>query len=186
MAKRRFPAIKSTTILGIRRDGKVALGGDGQVTFGETVVKGKAAKVRTLYDGAVLAGFAGAAADSFSLIERFEGKLEEHQGNLARACAELVREWRTDKYLRRLEALLAVMDAKNTYLLSGDGDMIQPDDDIVALGSGGPYALAAARAYLDGSNMGAKSIVERSLQIASDICIFTNSHITIEELAAAK
>jgi len=172
----------STTILGLRRDGKVALGGDGQVTFGDTVMKQNAMKIRSLYDDSIIAGFAGATADAFSLFEKFEAKLDEFSGNLPRSVVELAKDWRTDKMLRRLEAMLVIMDKDNSFLVSGDGDVIEPDDGILAIGSGSPYALAAARAYLDSSRLTAKSIVEKSLKIASSICVYTNESISVLEL----
>lgn len=172
----------ATTILAVRRDGRVALGGDGQVTVGDIVMKSSAQKVRKIRDGKILAGFAGSVADAFTLFEKFEEKLERHPGNLARAAVELAKEWRSDRYLRRLEALLAVADKDQLYLLSGNGDVIQPDDDIVAIGSGGAYALAAARALKEHSDLSAPDIVQRSLQIAGEICIYTNTNITILEL----
>jgi ATP-dependent HslUV protease, peptidase subunit HslV len=174
--------IRSTTILGVRRDGRVAMGGDGQVTLGNTVVKHQAVKVRKLYDGRVLAGFAGGAADAFALLEKFEAKLEEFRGNLARAALELAREWRSDKFLRQLEAFLIVMDADQDFLLSGTGEVIQPEGGFVSIGSGSPQAQAAAKAYLDASDLDARQIVERSLRIASEMCIYTNDNLTIEEL----
>jgi len=174
--------LRSTTILGIVRNGKAAIGGDGQVTLGNTVVKHETVKVRKLYKESVLAGFAGSTADAFTLLEKFEAKLEEFRGNLSRAALELARDWRTDKYLRHLEAFLIVMDRQQAYLLSGSGDVIQPEDGLLAIGSGGPYALAAAKAYLDSSDLSAREIVERSLKIAASICIYTNDRITIEEL----
>jgi len=177
-----LPAIHATTILGVRRDGKVALGGDGQVTVGETVMKSNAHKVRALRGGRILAGFAGAAADAFTLFEKFEEKLERFPENLPRAAVELAKEWRSDRVLRRLEALLAVMDRQYGFVISGTGDIIEPDDGIVAIGSGGPYALAAARALLAGSTVAAPDIVRRSLEIAGDICIYTNRNITVLEL----
>ncbi len=172
----------ATTIVATRHDGKVALGGDGQVTMGETVMKGGARKVRTLKDGKILAGFAGSVADAFTLFEKFEEKLERYPGNLSRAVVELAKEWRTDRYLRRLEALLAVADADHLFLVSGDGNVIEPDDDIVAVGSGGAYALAAARALKEHGDLDASAIVRRSLEIAADICIYTNRSITVLEL----
>lgn len=172
----------STTILGLRRNGKVALGGDGQVTFGETILKSGAIKLRLLYNDTIIAGFAGATADAFSLFEKFEAKLEEFSGNMPRSVVELAKEWRTDKMLRRLEAMLVIMDKKNSFIVSGDGDVIEPDDGIVAIGSGAPYAMAAARAYLDNSRMSAAKIVEKSLQIAASICVYTNTKINIMEL----
>ena len=155
---------------------------DGQVTFGDTVVKQTARKIRKLYNDKVLAGFAGSAADSFALFSRFEAKLEQHRGNLERSVVELVKDWRTDRILRRLEAMLVVMDVKSTYLLSGTGDLIEPDDGIVAVGSGGPFAMAAARALVRHSALDARHIAEESMRIAADICIYTNPHLTIEEL----
>jgi len=177
-----LPTIHSTTILCVRRDGKVAMGGDGQVTVGDTVMKGNAVKVRALKGGKILAGFAGSAADSFTLFEKFEEKLERYPGNLSRAAVELAKDWRSDRVLRRLEALLVVADKDNGFVLSGSGELIEPDDGVLAIGSGGPYALAAARALLAGSKMPAKEIVERSLHIAADICIYTNTHLTVVEL----
>ncbi|MDX1674763.1 MAG: ATP-dependent protease subunit HslV [Longimicrobiales bacterium] len=172
----------ATTIVATRHAGKVALGGDGQVTMGETVMKGGARKVRTLKDGKILAGFAGSVADAFTLFEKFEEKLERYPGNLSRAVVELAKDWRTDRYLRRLEALLAVADADHLFLVSGDGNVIEPDDQIVAIGSGGAYALAAARALKEHGDMDAPAIVRRSLEIAADICIYTNRNITVLEL----
>ena len=176
----------ATTIVATRHDGKVALGGDGQVTMGETIMKGGARKVRTLKDGQILAGFAGSVADAFTLFEKFEEKLERYPGNLSRAVVELAKEWRTDRYLRRLEALLAVADADHLFLVSGDGNVIEPDDDIVAIGSGGAYALAAARALKEHGSLDAPAIVRRSLEIAADICIYTNRNITVLELDATE
>lgn len=172
----------ATTILGVRRNGKVALGGDGQVTYGDTVVKSSAVKIRRLYNDSILAGFAGATADAFALFEKFEGKLEEYSGNMPKAVVELAKEWRTDKMLRRLEAMLVIMDKKHSFIISGEGDVIEPDDDVVTIGSGSPYALAAARAYIDGTRLSAAKIVEKSLSIAADICIYTNNRITVMEL----
>jgi len=177
-----LPTIYSTTILCVRRDGNVAMGGDGQVTVGDTVMKGNAVKVRALKGGKILAGFAGSAADSFTLFEKFEEKLERYPGNLSRAAVELAKDWRSDRVLRRLEALLVVADKDNGFVLSGSGELIEPDDGVLAIGSGGPYALAAARALLAGSKMPAKEIVERALHIAADICIYTNTHLTVVEL----
>ena len=173
---------RSTTILLVRRDGRVALAGDGQVTLGDTIMKSGARKVRRLYNEKILAGFAGASADAFSLIARFEGKLEQYHGNLERAAIELSKEWRTDKILRHLEAMLIVADEKNSFLLSGNGDVIAPDGGALAIGSGGPYALAAARALLEHTELGAREIAERALQIAGEICIYTNRNIVIEEI----
>ena len=172
----------STTIIGLRRNGKVALGGDGQVTFGETVLKSEALKLRRLYNETIIAGFAGATADAFALFEKFEAKLEEYSGNMPRAVVELAKDWRTDKNLRRLEAMLVIMDEKNSYIVSGEGDVIEPDDGIVAIGSGASYAIAAARAYIDSSRLSAAKIVEKSLQIAASICVYTNTKITVLEL----
>ena len=174
--------IRSTTILVVRRDGKVAMAGDGQVTLGQTVMKNNAKKVRRLMDGKVLCGFAGATADAMTLFDRFEGKLKEYSGDLARAAVELARDWRTDRTLRRLEAMLLVADPKKTLLISGTGDVIEPADDALAIGSGGNYAYAAALAFLEGSSLSAKEIVERSLQIAGKICIYTNTEITLDVL----
>jgi ATP-dependent HslUV protease, peptidase subunit HslV len=174
--------VRSTTILSVRRDGRLAIGGDGQVTMGESVVKQKARKVRRLYNDKILAGFAGSTADALSLFSRFEQKLEEYHGNLSRAVVELAKDWRTDRALRHLEALLLVADNKNTYLVSGTGDVIEPDDGIVAIGSGGPYALAAARALARHTSMSAREIVDEAMRLAGEICIFTNDQIAIEEL----
>jgi ATP-dependent HslUV protease, peptidase subunit HslV len=171
-----------TTILCVRREGKTVIGGDGQVTLDKTVMKGNAKKVRRLGDGQIIAGFAGGTADAFTLFERFEAKLKEHNKNLARACVELGKDWRTDRYLRRLEALLVVADKEKTFILSGAGDVIEPDFGIAAVGSGGPFALAAARAFMEHPNLSAKQIVEKSLTIAADICIYTNTNIAYEEL----
>jgi ATP-dependent HslUV protease subunit HslV len=170
-----------TTIVAVRRKDGVAMGGDGQVTLGNTVMKGNARKVRRLYKDSVLAGFAGGTADAFTLFERFEGKLEKY-GNLTRAAIELAKDWRSDRYLRRLEALLLVADPSKILVISGNGDVIDPDFDVAAIGSGGQYALAAARALLEGSDLDARSIVERSLNIAADICIYTNRNLVIDEL----
>src|ERR1041384_4742272 len=177
-----LPRIRATTILAVRRDGKVAIGGDGQVTVGETIMKAKAQKVRVMKGGKVVAGFAGAVADAFTLFERFEEKLERHPGNLPRAAVELAKDWRSDRVLRRLDALLAVADVHHGFILSGSGELIEPDDGILAIGSGGPYALAAARALLSNSTLAPKPIVERALQIAADICIYTNTNINVLEL----
>jgi ATP-dependent HslUV protease, peptidase subunit HslV len=171
-----------TTIIGVRRNGKVALGGDGQVTYGDTVVKAGALKIRRMHDDTILAGFAGATADAFSLFEKFEAKLEEYSGNMPRAVVELAKDWRTDKILRHLEAMLVIMDKKHSYIVSGEGDVIEPDDDIITIGSGSPYALAAARAYMEGTRLSAVKIVEKSLKIAASICIYTNEKITLLEL----
>jgi ATP-dependent HslUV protease subunit HslV len=173
--------LHGTTILSVRRNGVVAVGGDGQVSLGNTVMKSNARKVRRLYDGKVLAGFAGGTADAFTLFERFEAKLQQY-GNLTRAAIELAKDWRTDRSLRRLEALLCVADAKNSFIVSGNGDVIEPEDDIMAIGSGGAYAQAAARALAQNTELDARAIVEKALEIAADICIYTNRNITIEEL----
>ena len=177
-----FPTIYATTVLGVRRDGKVAVGGDGQVSVGETVMKSNAQKVRALKGGKVLAGFAGAAADAFTLFEKFEEKLERYPENLPRAAVELAKDWRSDRVLRRLEALLVVCDKNHGLVISGTGDIIEPDDGILAIGSGGSYALSAARALLTHSQLSAREIVQQSLEIAGDICIYTNKNITILEL----
>jgi ATP-dependent HslUV protease subunit HslV len=173
---------RSTTILTVRREGQVAMGGDGQVTMGNTVVKADAVKIRRLIDDRVLVGFAGAAADAFALMERFEEKLKDHPANLPRAATELAKEWRTDRALRRLDALMAVANVDHTLLVSGTGDVIQPSDGILGIGSGGNYALAAARALMKHTELSAAEIVRRSLEIAGEICVFTNSNLVIEEL----
>ncbi len=172
----------ATTILAVRRNGQVAIGGDGQVSMGSTVLKGNARKVRRLYQGKVIAGFAGGTADAFTLFERFEGKLEQHGGNLTRSAVELAKDWRTDRMLRRLEALLIVADATTLLTLSGNGDVIEPEHDLAAIGSGGSYATAAARALLAHSELSARQIVQQAMTIAADICVYTNQHLTIEEL----
>jgi len=174
--------ILGTTILSVRRGGKVVIGGDGQVSMGNTVMKGNARKVRRLYKGQVLAGFAGATADAFTLFERFEGKLEKHSGNLTRAAVELAKDWRTDRMLRRLEALLVVADKEASLILTGTGDVVEPEHSLMAIGSGGSYAQAAARAMLDTTDLSAREIVERGLSIAADICVYTNHNLVIEEL----
>jgi ATP-dependent HslUV protease subunit HslV len=176
------PRIRSTTVLGVRRGDRVVLGGDGQVTMGSTVVKQTARKIRRIYDNKVVAGFAGSAADGLTLFEKFEAKLKESSGNLLRAAVELGKDWRTDRVLRRLEALLLVADRERMLLLSGTGDVIEPDGDAAAIGSGGPYALAAARALMGATDLPARAIVERALAIAGEICIYTNSNQVIEEL----
>lgn len=173
---------KSTTILAVRHKGKNAMGGDGQVTFGDSILKHKARKIRTIYDKKVLAGFAGASADAFTLFEKFEAKLEQYEGNLSRAAVELAKEWRTDRYLRRLEAQLVVMDQQNILLISGTGDVIEPDNNLIAIGSGGGYAMSAALALMSHSDLDAKAIVEQSLRIAADICVYTNADLTVHEL----
>ena len=174
--------IRSTTVLAVRHDGRAVMGGDGQVTFGDTVVKQGARKIRRLYNDQILAGFAGSAADSFALFSRFESKLEQYRGNLERSAVELAKDWRTDRLLRRLEAMLIVLDADTTFLLSGNGDLIEPDDGIIAIGSGGSYAMAAAKALARHTELGTREIVEHALGIAASICIYTNANVTIEEL----
>lgn len=174
--------IRSTTVIGLIKNGKAVIGSDGQVTMGNTVMKHTTKKVRKIFNDKVLVGFAGATSDAFTLFEKFESKLEEYKGNLSRAAVELAKEWRTDKYLRRLEALLVVVDNEKALIVSGTGDVIEPDDGIAAIGSGGPYALVAARMLLKYSKLGAKEIVEESLNQAADICIYTNHNISIEEL----
>src|SRR3989338_4177032 len=174
--------VRSTTILAVRKDGRVAFAGDGQVSFGNTVMKSKAAKVRTLRNDKILAGFAGSTADSLTLFEKFESKLDQFNGNVVRAAVELAKDWRTDRVLRRLEALLLVADTERILTISGNGDVIEPDDGIAAIGSGGPYALAAARALLRETSLSAREIAEKSLRIASEICVFTNDTITVMEL----
>jgi ATP-dependent HslUV protease subunit HslV len=173
---------RATTVLAVRHRGQVAMGSDGQVTIGSTVVKARARKVRKLYHDRVLAGFAGAAADAFTLFARFEGKLEEHRGNLARAAVELAKDWRADRVLRRLEALLAVTDREHAFILSGTGDLIEPDDGLIGIGSGGPFALAAARALVAHSGLDARQVVTEGMRIAAGICIYTNEHISVESL----
>ena len=172
----------ATTILAVRSNDRTVLAGDGQVTFGQTVMKQGARKIRRLYHDQILAGFAGSAADSFALFSRFEAKLEQYRGNLERSAVELARDWRTDRALRRLEAMMVVADRTNMFLLSGTGDLIQPDDGIVAIGSGGPYALSAARALAANTDLDARTIAQKSMQIAGEICIYTNANIVVEEL----
>ncbi|MBI2338796.1 MAG: ATP-dependent protease subunit HslV [Deltaproteobacteria bacterium] len=174
--------IHSTTIIAVKKDNRVAIAGDGQVSVGQTILKAKANKVRTLQDGKVLAGFAGSAADAFTLFEKFESKLSEFSGNITRAAVELAKDWRTDRILRRLEALLIVADRDHLFTLSGNGDVIEPDDGIAAIGSGGAYALASARAMMRNTKLSAREIVERAMKIASEICVYTNENITIQEL----
>jgi ATP-dependent HslUV protease subunit HslV len=174
--------IRSTTVLCVRRNGKVVMAGDGQVTFGQEVLKSSARKLRRLYNSKILAGFAGSTADAFALFARFEGKLEQHSGNLARAAVEMAKDWRTDKMLRHLEALLVVADEKSTYILSGNGDVIEPDNDIAAIGSGGMFAKAAAQALLENTALPAREIVDKAMAIAGQICIYTNQSISVEEL----
>ncbi len=180
MAKKRL--IRSTTVLSVRRDGKVVLAGDGQVTLGESVIKHSAKKIRRIYNDKILAGFAGSTADAFTLFSRFEAKLEQYHGNLGRAAVELGRDWRTDKFLRNLEALLLVSDKDQTFLLSGQGDVIEPDSGIAAIGSGGPYAQAAAQALLEHTQLSAREIAEQAMKIAGKMCIYTNDRVAIEEL----
>jgi ATP-dependent HslUV protease, peptidase subunit HslV len=174
--------IRGTTILAVRHRDRAVLAGDGQVTFGQTVVKQTARKIRRLYNDQILAGFAGSAADSFALFARFESKLEQYRGNVERSAVELARDWRTDRILRRLEAMLIVLDKNSTFLLSGNGDLIEPDDGIVAIGSGGPYALAAAKALANNTGLDARAIAEKAMAIAGEICIYTNTQIALEEL----
>lgn len=177
-----LPTIRATTILAVRREGRVALGGDGQVTVGETIMKANAQKVRLLRGGKVLGGFAGSAADALTLYDKFEEKLERYPTNLPRAAVELAKEWRSDRVLRRLEALLAVMDKEHGFIISGTGEVIEPDDGILAIGSGGPYALAAARALMKHTELEPKDVVRRGVEIAAEICIYTNTNITVLEL----
>jgi len=171
-----------TTILSVRKNGEVVVAGDGQVTFGNTVIKGRANKVRRLSSGSVIAGFAGATADAFTLFERLETKLEQHPQQLTRACVELAKDWRTDRYLRRLEAMMAVADADHSLILSGNGDVLEPEDGLIGIGSGGPFALSAARALITENNVSAEQIALRSMKIAADMCIYTNENITIEKI----
>ena len=178
----KYPEIHGTTILGMIHNGEAALGGDGQVTFGNTIMKQKSRKIRLLYNDKILAGFAGASADAFALFEKFEEKLERYTGNITKSAVELAKEWRTDRYLRRLEAMLAVMDKKNALIISGTGDVVEPDDQILAIGSGGPFALASARAFKSSSNLSVEEIVTKSLEIAAEICIYTNNNIIVERL----
>src|SRR5882724_10506674 len=180
--KRKTPKVRSTTVLLVRRNGRVALAGDGQVTMGETVMKAGARKVRRLYNDKILAGFAGATGDAFSLLTRFEAKLEQYHGNLERAAIELSKDWRTDKMLRHLEALLLVADTKGSFLLSGNGDVIAPDEGVLAIGSGGSYALAAAKALLKHTELPARTIAIEALKVAGEICIYSNQNIVVEEL----
>ncbi len=175
---------RSTTVVAVRRNGKCAMAGDGQVSLGNTIVKGNARKVRRLDDGRVLAGFAGASADAFTLLDRFEAKLKEHRHGLARAAVELAKDWRTDRFLRRLEAMLVVMDATSMFLVSGTGDVIEPEEPVLAIGSGGSYALAAARSLLRHTELSATEVARESLKVASEICIYTNDSIIVEELGA--
>ncbi|HSN83996.1 MAG TPA: ATP-dependent protease subunit HslV [Polyangiales bacterium] len=176
------PRFHSTTIVAVRRNDHAAMAGDGQVSFGQTVMKGQARKVRRIAEGKVVAGFAGATADAFTLLDRFEGKLKEYRGSLQRAAVELAKDWRTDRYLRRLEAMLIVMDADTTLLISGTGDVIEPDEGVIAIGSGGSYALAAARALVRNTDLPPAEVARRSLEIASEICVYTNNEIIVEEM----
>jgi ATP-dependent HslUV protease, peptidase subunit HslV len=171
-----------TTILSVRRDGQVVIAGDGQVSLGNTVIKSNARKVRRLSDGSIIAGFAGATADAFTLFERLEAKLDEHPGQLTRACVELAKDWRTDRYLRRLEAMMAVADADVTLVLTGTGDVLEPEDGLIGIGSGGNFALAAARALIDQPGLSAEAIASRAMEIAAEICVYTNRSVTIEQL----
>ena len=181
-----MPNFRGTTILSVRRGDQVVIGGDGQVSLGNTIMKGNAKKVRRLYKGAVIAGFAGSTADAFTLFELFDSKLAKHQGILTKAAVELAKEWRTDRMLRKLEALLCVADKESSYVISGNGDVIEPEGGIMAIGSGGPFAESAARALFDNTELPAKDIVEKSLHVAADICIYTNHNLTIEELDIPK
>ncbi len=182
MIEHKSNIIYSTTILGIRHKGKISMGGDGQVTLGNAVMKHNSKKIRKMHNDSIITGFAGASADAFTLFERFEQKLERYSGNLAKVVVELAKDWRTDRYLRRLEALLAIMDKKSTFLVSGTGDVIEPDDGIIAIGSGGNYALAAARSLIKYSKLDAPQMVEEALKIASEICIYTNDNIHVDSL----
>lgn len=177
--------LRGTTIISVRRDAQVAMAGDGQVTLSDTIMKSRARKVRRLFDGKVLVGFAGASADAFTLFDKFEGKLEEFHGNLARAAVELAKDWRTDRVLRRLEALLAAADGEKSLIISGSGDVIEPDDGVIAIGSGGPYALAAARALVRHSTLSAEDIAREAMRIAAAICVYTNDEMCVETLASA-
>ncbi len=180
--EQRADTFHGTTIIAVRRNGAVAMAGDGQVTMGATVMKSNARKIRTIFDGKILVGVAGGTADAFTLIARFEGTVNEYGGDLTRAAVELAKDWRTDRILRRLEAMLLVSDKKATFLISGTGDVIEPEEGVIAIGSGGPYAYAAARAYMDASSLGAREIAEKSLRIAAGICIYTNDEVLVEEL----
>jgi ATP-dependent HslUV protease subunit HslV len=182
MSQNEMPAWHGTTIVTVRKAGKVVIGGDGQVSLGNTVIKGNARKVRTLGDGSVITGFAGATADAFTLFERLEGRLEQYPGQLTRACVEMAKDWRTDRYLRKLEAMMIVADRDVSLVLTGTGDVLEPENGLIAIGSGGNYALAAARAMADRDDMDCEAIVRKSLEIAAEICVFTNTNITIESL----
>jgi len=181
--ERKYRDVRSTTVIAVRHNGAIAMAGDGQVTMGETVLKGTARKVRKIYDDTILVGFAGATADAFTLFERFEGKVKEYAGDITRAAVELAKEWRTDRMLRRLEALLLVADKNKILEITGNGDVVEPDYGVIAIGSGGAYAQAAARAYLDASSLSAREIAERAMRIAADICIYTNAEIVVEEIS---
>ncbi len=178
------PQFRSTTIVSVRRDGRAAMAGDGQVSLGQTVLKDKARKVRRIHEGKVVVGFAGATADAFALLDRFEAKLKEHRGSLQRAAVELAKDWRTDRYLRRLEAMMIAMDAETTLLLSGTGDVIEPDDGVIAIGSGGMYAMSAGRALLRHTSMSALEIARESMRIAGEICVYTNQEVMLEEVSS--
>ena len=182
MSDQSLPSWHGTTILAVRKDGQTVIAGDGQVSLGDTVIKGSARKVRRLGDGSVLVGFAGATADAFTLFERLEGKLEQYPNQLTRACVEMAKDWRTDRYLRRLEAMMAVADSDTALVLTGNGDVLEPDDGVIGIGSGGNYALAAARALYDRDDMDAEAIARRAMGIAADICVYTNTNVTLEKL----
>jgi ATP-dependent HslUV protease subunit HslV len=182
MSEQKLPSWHGTTILAVRKDGQTVIAGDGQVSLGDTVIKGSARKVRRLADGEVLVGFAGATADAFALFERLEGKLEQYPNQLTRACVEMAKDWRTDRYLRRLEAMMAVADKETALVLTGNGDVLEPDDGVIGIGSGGNYALAAARALFDRDDMDAEAIARRAMSIAADICVYTNTNVTLEKL----
>ena len=182
MTDNQFPSWHGTTILSVRKDGRVTVAGDGQVSFGNTVIKSNAKKVRRLGKGDIVAGFAGSTADAFALFERLEAKLEQHPGQLARACVELAKDWRTDRYLRRLEAMMAVVDKDTSLVLTGTGDVLEPENGLIGIGSGGPYALSAARALIDVPGLSSEEIARRAMKIAAEICVFTNENVTIETL----
>ena len=182
MANNEAPSWRGTTIVTVRKNGQVVIGGDGQVSLGSTVIKGNARKVRRLADGAVIAGFAGATADAFTLFERLESRLEQYPNQLTRACVEMAKDWRTDRYLRRLEAMMAVADSETALVMTGNGDVLEPDDGVIGIGSGGNYALAAARALFDRDDMDAEAIARRAMSIAADICVYTNTNVTLEKL----
>jgi ATP-dependent HslUV protease subunit HslV len=186
MSKSDFRKIRATTILAVKKDGRAVMAGDGQVTLGETIMKHKATKVRPMYKDTVLVGFAGAAADAINLLDRLEGKLESYHGNLTRAAVELAKDWRTDKILRRLEALLLAMDSEHIFIISGTGDVIEPDESVAAIGSGGPFALAAARALVEHSDLDAEAIAREAMKIAASICIYTNELLVVHELGAGE